>query len=138
MPAAQGVRAGRAYVELGVHDRLARGLARAARRLRAFGTQVQAIGARLAKLGAVAAVPFAAGIKVFADFERQMANVSTMLDEPEKHMGRFTEGIRRMAVEFGESTEALETHLVAPHMIEFRKATEAMRISLDLQIFEPA
>jgi len=102
-----GIRAGRAYVEVGVHDKLVTGLKRAQRRLRAFAAGVEQIGARLAKLGTVMALPFAAGAKAFMDFERQMANVSTMLDEPAKHMGAFSKGVRKMSVEFGESTEAL-------------------------------
>lgn len=107
MPGAGQVRAGRAYVELGVDDRMAAGLARAQRRLRAFGAQVQAVGMGLMKLGALVAAPLALGVKAYADFEQQMANVATMLDEPGHHMERFKAGIRSMAVEFGESTDAL-------------------------------
>jgi len=36
MPNTRGIRAGRAFVELGVNDRLTRGLRRAQRQLRAF------------------------------------------------------------------------------------------------------
>lgn len=107
MPPAQGIRAGKAYVELGVDDKIARGLRRASMRLRAFGATVSRIGAGLAKFGAILAVPLGVGAKVFASFEQQLAMVSTMLDEPQKHMQRFKDAIRAMAVEFGESTEAL-------------------------------
>lgn len=102
------IRAGRAFVELFTDDsKLVRGLNRAQKRLKAFGASARAMGMRLLKASAVMATPLVAGAKVFADFEQQMANVSTMLDEPEKHMKGFTSGIRRMSVEFGESTEAL-------------------------------
>lgn len=37
-----------------------------------------------------------------------------------------------------ESVEALETHLMAPHMQEFRKATETMRRGIQLRLLEPA
>jgi len=108
MPTARGIRAGAAYVELYANDsRLVRGLKRAQARLRAFSASVREAGFRLVKLSAVFATPFIAGVKVFADFEQQMASVATMLDRPEKHMARFRKGIRDMAVEFGESTEAL-------------------------------
>ena len=93
-----GIRAGRAYVELGVNDKLVAGLRRAQKRLQTFGAGVEQIGSRLTKLGAVLALPFAAGAKVFMDFEKQMANVSTMLDQPEKYMDAFSAGIRKMAV----------------------------------------
>jgi len=42
------------------------------------------------------------------------------------------------AIEKWESIEALEAHLMAPHMLEFRKATESMRLNIELQILEPA
>ena len=108
MPTARGIRAGAAYVELYANDsRLVRGLKRAQARLRAFSASVRDVGFRLVKLSAVFATPLIAGVKVFADFEEQMANVATMLDQPEKHMARFRKGIRDMSIEFGESTEAL-------------------------------
>lgn len=37
-----------------------------------------------------------------------------------------------------ESVEALEAHLLAPHMTEFRKATDGMRAGILLQILQPA
>ncbi len=108
MPSSRGIRAGAAYVELYANDsRLARGLKRASRRLKAFGTGVADIGKRLMVASAALATPFIGGAKVFADFEREMANVATMLERPEEHMDRFRAGVRRMAMEFGESTEAL-------------------------------
>jgi len=107
MPSSQGIRAGRAYVELGVGDKLTAGLRRAQVRLRAFAAGVDRIGMGMLRTGAMMAAPLAIGAKVFADFQQQMANVSTMLDEPAKHMPEFTEALRRMSVEFGESTEAL-------------------------------
>jgi len=108
VPSARNIRAGAAYVELYTHDnRLVKGLRNASRRLKAFSASVRQIGVQLAKVSAVFATPLIAGVKIFADFEQQMANVSTMLDEPDKHMGRFRQGIRDMSVEFGESTETL-------------------------------
>ena len=48
MADAKGIRAGRAFVELGVSDKLTRGLRKAQARLKAFGNAVRSIGARLA------------------------------------------------------------------------------------------
>lgn len=48
---------------------------------------------------------------------------------------------RRLVVtvlEKWESVEALERHLMAPHMRAFRKAVEPMRVGTSLQILEPA
>jgi len=108
MPGQTGIRAGRAFVELYADaHKLTRGLRLAERRLTNFGNRVQGIGRTMALRSAAMLAPLAGSAKVFADFETQMANVSTMLDEPEKHMGRFTDEIRKMSIEFGESTEAL-------------------------------
>ncbi len=110
MPSARGIKAGAAYVELYATDnRLARGLRAAQKRLRGFSVSVSGIGKRLTALAAVSATPLLVGVKVFADFQQQMANVETMLapGNAEKYMDRFRRGIREMSVEFGESTEAL-------------------------------
>lgn len=53
MAAAQGIRAGAAYVELFVRDnRLARGLAAASAKLKAFGAGIAGVGARVGAVGA--------------------------------------------------------------------------------------
>jgi len=106
------IRAGRAYVELFADkSELVRGLKAAEYHLKQFGRNVRRLGMQMMKLAGLAAVPLVAGTKVFADFEEQMANVATMLDRPEEHMDRFRAAIRKMAVEFGESTEALAAGL---------------------------
>jgi len=75
MPA-RGVRAGRAYVEVGTADeKLVRGLNKSRARLRAFGAQVTKLGTQLVRVAAVAAAPFALSTKVFATFESRMARV---------------------------------------------------------------
>lgn len=108
MASARGIKAGAAYVEMFLNDsRLMTGLKRAQARLRAFGGAVRNVGMRFTAFAAAAALPFIAGAKVFADFEEQMAKVSTMLDEPQKYMEQFKKGLRELSVEFGESTEAL-------------------------------
>jgi quinol monooxygenase YgiN len=41
-------------------------------------------------------------------------------------------------VEKWESLAALEAHLRTPHMAEFRRQTEPLRLSLSLQVLQPA
>ena len=41
-------------------------------------------------------------------------------------------------VEKWESLDALEAHLMAPHMLEFRRQSEPMRVGLTLQVLQPA
>jgi TP901 family phage tail tape measure protein len=108
MPSSADIRAGAAYVELSVNNSaLVRGLKAAQRRLKGFSASVAAVGKRMMLMSGMMAMPFVGGVKVYADFEQQMANVSTMLSEPEKHMPGFRDSIRDMSVEFGESTESL-------------------------------
>lgn len=98
----KGIRAGRAFVELGVSDRLSAGLRRAERRLKAFGEGVRAIGARLAALGAVAVAPLAASIK-------QFANVGDALDEAAARTGISVEALSELAFAAELSGADLET-----------------------------
>ena len=106
----RNIRAGAAYIELTTQDsKLVRGLDQAQKRVKAFSKSVGEIGKRLTAVSAVAAVPLLSGLKIYADFQQQMATVATMLSDSdaEKYMDGFTKGIRKMAVSFGESTEAL-------------------------------
>ncbi len=65
MASARGVRAGAAFVELYANDnKLVRGLRRAQRRLRAFSASVRDVGMRMARMDALFALPFVAGVKV--------------------------------------------------------------------------
>lgn len=41
-------------------------------------------------------------------------------------------------VEKWESVEALEAHLVAPHMVEYRKSVKALVVGSSLEILSPA
>jgi len=108
MVSARSIRAGAAYVELTVKDgQLVRGLERAKARLKAFSAGISDLGRKLMSLSALGGAPLIFGAKTFADFDKQMAMVSTMLDKPEEHMQRFSEGIRKMSVRFGEDTGTL-------------------------------
>ena len=64
MAAAQGIRAGRAFVELFADDsKLVRGLKAAQRRLRNFGASVRAMGAKMLAVGSLVAGPLAFSVK---------------------------------------------------------------------------
>ena len=66
MAGAQGIRAGRAYVELGMSDKLTAGLRRAQARLRAFGAGVTAIGRQTFIAGAAAGAALLGATRAFA------------------------------------------------------------------------
>jgi len=82
MPSAQGIRAGRAFVELFVDDsKLVRGLRRAQRRIQAWGASVRSLGANLLKVGAVAATPLAFAVKAASDMEETMNKFNVVFGE---------------------------------------------------------
>ena len=86
MPTAQGIRAGKAYVELFADNtKLVRGLRFAERRLKAFGSSIRKIGAKLAGLGGLLAAPLAASVKVFAGFADKMAEVRAVTAGPAQY-----------------------------------------------------
>ncbi len=79
MPSAKGIRAGRAFVELFADDsKLVRGLRRAEKKLKAFGSRVSSMGRSMAGIGLAAAAPFALATKVFAGFDDQMRAVKAV------------------------------------------------------------
>lgn len=98
--ATRGIRAGRAFVELGVSDRLTAGLRRAQARLKAFGSNVQAMGQRLVAASAMAAAPLAASSITFARFEQSMARVRALTGASERDLKRLEAEAKRL----GEST----------------------------------
>ena len=67
MSSAQGIRAGRAFVEIGADDkRLLTGLRNAQARLKAFGAALQGLGLRMMAIGTSLLAPLMASVKVFA------------------------------------------------------------------------
>jgi TP901 family phage tail tape measure protein len=100
MAKTSGIRAGRAFVELGVSDKLTAGLRAAQRRLKAFGEGVRSMGQRLVVASAVAAAPFALSSTVFANFEQSMARVQALTGATGKDFQRLSDEAKRL----GEST----------------------------------
>ena len=94
------VRAGRAYVEIGVHNRLDAGLRRAQVMLRSFGLAVQRMGLQTVRAAAVAAVPAALAVRVGAQFEQRMARVRALAQTTEAEFARLA----TRAKQLGETT----------------------------------
>ncbi|MEX2670932.1 MAG: phage tail tape measure protein [Phycisphaeraceae bacterium] len=76
MAKSRSIRAGRAYVELGVEDRLTRGLRAAEQRLKQFGASVRQIGTRIAGIGAAVATPLLAATRSFANVGDDMQKMA--------------------------------------------------------------
>ena len=74
--------------------------------------QIKKAGKYLTVFGGIATAAFAVSVKSAANFEEQLANVSTMLDESAmKILPEYRKGLQSLSVEFGESTETLSKGL---------------------------
>lgn len=76
MPSAAAIRAGRAFVEMGVETgALKKGLRDAEDQLRSFANGVKRLGITLTAVGVAATAPFVKSAKVFADYESVIARI---------------------------------------------------------------
>lgn len=118
MPAAQGIRAGRAFVELFADDsKLVRGLRRAERRIKAFGKRISSLGRKLAGLGAAFATPIALSTRVFTGFDDQMRAVQAVLGATGRQFDRLNEKAKKLG-----RTTSFTAAQVAGAMLELGRA----------------
>jgi len=90
MPSAQGIRAGKAFVELFTDDsRLVRGLKAAQRRLKNFGASVRAIGVKMLAAGSLVAGPLALTVKAASDMEETMNKFNVVFGANAKVVKRW-------------------------------------------------
>ena len=128
MPSAQAIRAGAAYVELYTKDsRLVRGLARASKRLQAFGASVSAMGLKVAAAGTAMLAPLLGAAKVFA-------STGDQLDKMRARTGFSAEALSELgfaAEQGGASIDQLDRSLAA--MARFSVMVErGLKTSTDL------
>ena len=94
---------------------------------------VMASAAKAVKIGSLAiAASIGIGIWQAIKFEKQMAMVSTMLDEVGmQRMPEFSKGIRKLSVEFGESTETLAKGMydILSASVDPAKAMDVLAVS---------
>ena len=115
---ATGIRAGRAYVELGADgSKLNAALRKAEADLKAFGTKTSEIGKNLLKGSAFSAVPVAIATKTFAAFDDQMRIVQAVTGSTGKQFERLTD----QAKELGRTTSFTAAQ-VAAGMTELGRA----------------
>tara|TARA_B100000519_G_scaffold57573_1_gene48140 strand:- start:641 stop:2989 length:2349 start_codon:yes stop_codon:yes gene_type:complete len=125
------IKAGKAYVELAVSDQTKNGLNRVTRSMNRFGYRMSRLGRRMMMVGGALGIPLIAAARAFAVFERQMAEVSTMLNEPERHMRYFSSSVQKLSVEFGESTAVMAKGLyqILSATIDANKAIGVLHVS---------
>ena len=95
------IRAGAAFVELGVRNKMERGLNAASKRLKSFSSGVSGAGMSMAGLGVKIATPFALAAGVFASFDGKMAAVKAITGSTDAQMER----LRDTAKSLGASTQ---------------------------------
>lgn len=104
----QGIRAGRAFVEIFADDsKLVRGLKRAQARLAAFGSGVRAAGVKMLGIGSMLAAPLAMAARTFDKMGSEMLDMS-------KRTGVSVEALSELgyaADQSGASLSDLETSL---------------------------
>ncbi len=92
----RGIRAGRAFVELGVSDKLSAGLRRAQRRLEAFGAGVQRLGLRLASIATAAFAPLGiAAVKAASDAEESLSRFAQVFGREAEAAGKFADELAK-------------------------------------------
>jgi hypothetical protein len=123
MANARGIRAGKAFVELGVSDKLTAGLRRAQKRLSAFGSGLRSIGTRITGFGAALAAPLAGSLKVFAAAGDQLDKMSKRTgvsvealselgfaaEQSGTNLETLEKGVRTMQRTVGDATQGLST-----------------------------
>lgn len=102
MANSRGIRAGRAFVELGVSDRLSAGLRRAQKRLQAFGAGVRQVGLRLVGAGGAAVAALGASVRVFV-------KAGDELDKMSRRTGLSVEALSELKFAAEQSGTDLET-----------------------------
>lgn len=101
----KGIRAGRAFVELGVSDKLSAGLRRAQKQLEAFGAGLRSVGIRMAGIGAAAVTSLFGAARMFA-------TVGDDLEEMSQRTGVSVEALSELGFAAdiaGSDMETLET-----------------------------
>ncbi|MEW6199806.1 MAG: hypothetical protein AB1601_14230 [Planctomycetota bacterium] len=123
MASSKGIRAGKAFVELGVDDRVAKGLRATEKRLKAFGAGVRSLGTQLAALGGAVITPLLGAAKVFAsagDTLDKMAGRTGVSVEALSELGFAAEqsgadletleaGLRKMQRSINDASEGMQT-----------------------------
>lgn len=107
MPSKSGIKAGRAYVELGVNDAFTRGLTQAKKQLAAFGAGLTQIGVGFSAVSAGILAPLSAAVLKFSDSGDQVAKMAQRIGIG----GEALQELGHAADLSGADMESLETGL---------------------------
>lgn len=143
MAGARGIRAGKAFVELYANDnKLTRGLRSAQRKLKRFSATVTGMGARLAGLASLTAVPLSFTIKAASDMEETMNKFNVVFGDNSKVVKTWSD---KFAADVGRSKQQVadfmagSQDLFVPLGFEAGAATEMSKeitsLAVDLASF---
>ena len=108
------------------------GINKARNLVTAFSNQMIASGRTLLIAGTAFSIPFVKATKAAADFQKQMAYVSTMLLDTTMHLlPGMTEGIKKLSMEFGRSTKELTDglYMLLSAQVPAAEAMEYLRVA---------
>lgn len=114
---ATGIRAGRAFVEIGAHDKFTTVLKAAQARMRSFADGLKDVGQKLATSGLAMGAPIAASVMQFARFDDAMRSVGAVSRASDAELKSMTE----TAAELGRTTSFTSVE-VANLMVELGRA----------------
>lgn len=128
------IRAGGAYVTLGVNDKLSAGLTMAERKLQAFGQRVGALGTKLATASIAVMGPNVMAAKTFAGFEQSMAKVQAIITPTKEEFTALWQEAKRLGAEtqFTASDAARGMATFAQANFKTNQILAAMLPTLDL------
>lgn len=101
MASSAGIRAGRAFVEIGAVDKTARILARVAQRMKNFGAKMSALGRGAFGTALAGLTPVAMGLKTFTSFDDSMKRVQARSSGTAQEM----QNLRDQAKNLGRETK---------------------------------
>lgn len=99
MASASGVRAGRAYVEIGAKDKLSASLRKAQAQVKRFGQSSRQVGKNLALVGGAGSLGFGVITKIFASFDDQMRKAQAVTQATANEFAQLTSEAKRLGRE---------------------------------------
>lgn len=140
----QGIRAGRAFVELFADDsRLVRGLRRAEKRLRAFGDRIRNFGLKLAGVVSAAVAPLGLlAIRAASDAQESLSRFEAVFKDQAKAAGQFADALAqsvgRSKIEIRDALATFQSFFVGLGFggSESRKLSQTLQsLALDFASF---
>ena len=102
MASSRKIRAGKSDVELGIRDRLAAGLAKARKRLQAFGSGIAKIGGGITAAGGAVSSVFLGSAKKFADFGDSIEKMSARTGASAKRLSELAFAAERSGTDISK------------------------------------